>query len=317
MPTLVDAKVLEPAPDWMIKKLEEEFVPGAKELCVQGDGVIYGPTHEFGIHLPIFNLDMLEKYNLKPPKTWEELVEIDKQMTIVEGGVTKQAGFAFFPKGGWIALHWVGVLYAYGEKVLTSDMKAFAANTERGIKSLETYVSLCHPDLCPDEFATHEAFTKQLIAGEDFISLTRAYVKEGPYPNIRIMTPGPLEQYVKKTQSYAWFYVVPKMYPSDIKEIVWDIIDFHTDPEQDMMMADLGYLPMLKKSLEKFKEDEFIKAFVDAVPYTEMYPPTSKWPAIESVIVAQVGRAIAKEITPEQALATMEEQINSILGSKK
>jgi len=316
MATLVDAKRLDPAPDWMLKKIDEKYVAGTKELCTQADGVIYGPTHEFGIHIPIFNLDMLEKYNLSPPKTWEELVEIDKQMTVVEGGVTKQAGFAFFPKGGWIALHWVGVLYAYGENVLSKDMKAFAANTERGIKSLETYVSLCHPDLCPDEFATHEAFTKQLIAGEDFISLTRTYVKEGPFPDMRFMAYGPLSQYEKMTLSYAWFYLVPKAYSPERKNAAWKVIDYQTDPKRDEMMGDIGYIPMLKEcwDLPKFKEDIFLKAFGDSVPYTKMYPGTPKWPAIESVIVAQAGRAIAKEITAEKALKAMEEQINPILA---
>lgn len=316
MANLVEPKRLDPAPDSMVKKIEDKFVSGTKDLCTQADGVVYGPTHEFGIHIPIFNLDMLEKYNLKPPTTWEELVEIDKQMTTVEGGMTKQAGFAFFPKGGWIAISWVGVLYAYGEKVLSNDMKSFAANTERGIKSLETFVSLCHPDLCPDEFATHEAFTKQLIAGEDFISLTRTYVKEGPFPNMRFMAYGPLSQYEKKTQSYTWFFVVPKALSAEKKKAAWSVIDYATDPKQDEMMGDIGYIPMLKESwdLPKFKEDTFLKAFADSVPYTKLYPGTSKWPAIESVIVAQAGRAIAKEITPEQALKAMEEQINPIVA---
>jgi len=88
--SLVKNGVLADVTDMYIEN-EEEFdlddvVPAFLDTYTMIDGKRYGVPLDGDIHLLFYNTTIFDKYNLEPPKTWEEYVNICKQITEAEAG---------------------------------------------------------------------------------------------------------------------------------------------------------------------------------------------------------------------------------------
>ncbi|TLS53913.1 extracellular solute-binding protein [Paenibacillus antri] len=89
--------LLEPFPDWLAEKVRNEVVEGAWKPMEYG-GKIYGVAFQPGVSILFWNKDVFRKAGLDPekgPTTWDEMLEMSKQIT--------EAG-----KGEY----WGGVIYA-------------------------------------------------------------------------------------------------------------------------------------------------------------------------------------------------------------
>jgi len=110
MPALIGKKVLAPAipESFGFKNLDEmkaDWIEGSLAGLSQ-DGQLYGIPMEFNTFALFINTKAFKDAGLDPekdaPKTWDELAEVAKKLTIRENGKLVRAGFGFpMFNGGW------------------------------------------------------------------------------------------------------------------------------------------------------------------------------------------------------------------------
>jgi ABC-type glycerol-3-phosphate transport system substrate-binding protein len=75
---------------------KEKFIPSTiKALTINGK--LYGVPYNTNVRVLLYRKDLLQKYNLQPPKTWEELVDDAATISAKEQGV---AGLGLTTKSG-------------------------------------------------------------------------------------------------------------------------------------------------------------------------------------------------------------------------
>jgi multiple sugar transport system substrate-binding protein len=76
--------------------LEKDFFPAALGAYVW-EGKAYGMPHEYNLDngAMLVNVKMFKDAGLTYPKTWDEIIETGKKLTIWDGDTLKQSGFAF------------------------------------------------------------------------------------------------------------------------------------------------------------------------------------------------------------------------------
>lgn len=103
------------------------------------------------------------------------------------------------------------------------------------------------------------------------------------------------------------------------KEAAWEFVKFMTGPEGQKISAIYGGLaPTLP---ELFKDEEVLKAnpffaeqgFVDGLNAAVPRPVVPNYPEVSEIIQINVSKAIAGQITVEEAVANMEKEIKAVM----
>jgi multiple sugar transport system substrate-binding protein len=87
--SLVENGVLADVTDWWDSNADafkvDDIIPAFKDTYTLYEGARYGIPYDGDIHLMFYNTTIFAKYNLKPPTTWDEYLEICKTITEAEG----------------------------------------------------------------------------------------------------------------------------------------------------------------------------------------------------------------------------------------
>ncbi|MCG2769648.1 MAG: sugar ABC transporter substrate-binding protein [Chloroflexota bacterium] len=88
--SLVENGVLVDVTDWWNQNADElqtdDFLPSILEIYTVIGGKRYGVPYDGDLHLLFYNTTIFEKYNLKPPETWDDYLEAAKTITEGEAG---------------------------------------------------------------------------------------------------------------------------------------------------------------------------------------------------------------------------------------
>ncbi|MGG3573397.1 ABC transporter substrate-binding protein [Bacillus gobiensis] len=258
------------------------------------------------------------------PKTWDELVASAKEN---QGKNGMKYGYLMQAKQyEGLVCNGIEFISSYGGKFLDDNGKV-VVNSPETIKGVAKMVEVATMDAVPDNVTT---FIEQ-ESHTAFIEGQSPLIRNWPYQYSLANDPeqskivdkigvAPLPAGDAGTAAAlgGWMTGINKF--SKHKKEAWEFVKFMTGPEGQKIGALYGALaptiPALyedKEIIEKnpfFAEEGFQKGLETAVPR----PVTANYPEVSEVIQIELSKAIAKEVTPEQAVQNMEKELKAVLG---
>ncbi|MGQ9628845.1 MAG: ABC transporter substrate-binding protein [bacterium] len=308
MHDLVRGGYLDPAPSEYEADIKALEVPEAwRGSTVMGK--VYGYVTEAIVLLPIANVDLYKKAGLDYPTSYDDLLMVQKKLTIRDAaGTPEQFGVTLSTSGLWIMLHWSAMLRGYGGEILTPDGKEAAFNTPAGIAATEDYVKLAPIDVMPDAFRIGKAAT--IISG----AYARPWIRLlAPDMNI-ISLPAPKGKDGKKiATSYHWTMVVNSK--SKQKAEAWKFVKWTHDPDNwYSLLKAVEYPPVDKTNIERFREDPWMRTFIDEFQYGKFLPAERNWTEAQTAITTEIERILTGEVKVADGLKKVAADVKRILA---
>lgn len=144
---MIDADAIIPMDDLIDDIGRDNFYDGALKELTASDGHTYGLPLYSNTEAMWVRKDLLEKYNLEVPETWDEFYEASKTITDGEGGNVYGGAF---PCGtnDMLATRWLNLyVHSAGETLITKDGKANLTSKTAidGINYWVKYYKDCSP----------------------------------------------------------------------------------------------------------------------------------------------------------------------------
>jgi multiple sugar transport system substrate-binding protein len=307
MQQLVNSNFLAPAPKDVEQDVAANFTRFGKE-GVTYDGKVYGYIQHIGILAPIVNPDFFKEIDAPIPETWTEYGKLADQLEDRDDITVT----ALAPSGAHIVLHYATLLRSFGGSLLTQDNKKSAFNSPEGIAALKTYLKLSDP-----RFPENDA-NSVFILGKAGMVLDGAwaqsfYKQAGIVDNFyTTVPPKEKEQWIA---AYVWNWVVNANSSPEKQRAAWDFIKFISNDENYLDLAkSIGFAPFRVNNIEVMEKDAWVKGFTDALDYGFIYyPRIENWEEIERLIGRELERAVAGELSAEEALSNAQIAVDNAL----
>jgi multiple sugar transport system substrate-binding protein len=258
------------------------------------------------------------------PKTWDELLKKAKELK-GQGG-TKFGYLMQAKQYEGLVCNAVEFIASYGGQIVDKNGNV-VINSPEAIKGLKKMVEIVRSDIVPSNVTTFmepESHTA-------FIEGQAPFIRNWPYQYALANDPeqskivgkvgvAPLPAGDKGSAAAlgGWMTAINK-YSKHPKE-AWEFVKFMTGPEGQKISAIYGGLaPTLP---ELFKDEEVLKAnpffaeegFVNALNAAVPRPVVPNYPEISEIIQINVSKALAGELTVEQAVANMEKEMKAAMN---
>jgi multiple sugar transport system substrate-binding protein len=323
---LVRSGILDEPPAEVKEDVMKNYVP----VAVSGvtiDGDIWGIPTEIDNYMLVYNKRLLaEGGYTEPPKTWDELVEMAKNLTKFDDkGNISQYGFTFL--AGWdsaVVHPFLAMLWSNGGEFLSPDFKKCLVNSPEGVEALEAQLRLFS-----------EKGTDVNGSVWDFPNGTVAMMVMAPWnENNLITTMGDRYEDVgvapipvmkeRVTSLYTWFAGVGKN--SKYKEEAWDFWMWMTaqvhGPNQTTRMGDylaqrVGAIPSRKIDIEnhpKELNDQYTAPYIVELEYSRAEPNIAQGAEIKTILMDEIMAAWYGTKGAKTALDDAARQIDEILA---
>ena len=304
-----------------------EYIPGFL-AAAQVDGHTYAiPLYIDGIHL-FYRADLLEKYGLDAPSTWEGLIAAAE--TVVEGEANPDlAGFiSMWAKIEGLFMNWLAFFQGAGGTFFDPDGN-LAINNEAGIKSLSTMVGMLESGVAPESILTFRPNDARLLFQQeravflmvqDFV-LAPLTADDSPVKDAVEFTRVPYFEGndMTNTTVIGGFLLAVNKHSENV-EAAADFIKCFTSYESQVQASLIqGKVP----TRPAVYGDERIAAEAPGVAalganfvYAFARPSAqtgTAYPEISEIMQTEISAALLGEKTPEQALADAEAQILSLM----
>lgn len=294
-----------------------DFNPNIMEAVIK-DGKVYAiplGTYCLGFY---YNVDHFEAAGLevRPPQNREEFLEYAAKLTIDKTGDGNIDQWAWFSFGGWqfrVLWQWYSVLWQNGGSVLTGDGSKAAFNSPAGIDALQLWVDMIHKEgAAPKEPADPEdAFRvgklSMHVNGPWMINL----FKEQADLNFRV-APMPVLGDDKGVWGDAHLMCIPKQ-SSAKTDATFTFVKWLSD--NSLEWAKAGQVPVRTSIVQSNEFAELVEQseYAKQLSYVNFLPQSEKLAEIESVLLEYMDAAYLGRLTPAEALAEAETEVNSIL----
>ena len=293
------------------------------------EGKVYGVPWFTDAGMLYYRSDLLEKSGFSgPPKTWEELKQ---QAGQVKRDTGTKYGFVFQGsnyEGGVVdGLEYIN---SHGGRVLAeNDPSKVVIDSPDSIAGLVTERSMVADGIAPQSVAN---YTEQESQGT-FLRGDAVFCRNWPY--MYALAADPEQSTIKQDQiSVAplpagsgpngksvsglggWSFLINAAMDQETQDAAWEFIEFASAPEQQKFRAIEGaFLPTLKA----LYDDQEV---LDAVPVIKLAPealsrtvsrPISPYYSDMSLRMAdQFNDSLKDETTPEEAIKTLQEELQNI-----
>ena len=145
----------EPLNKYLTPGVEKNYLPGMMNSVIK-DGKIYGlPLYTNAIHL-FYRGDLLAKYGLSAPKTWEEMIEQAKLVTQKEGNPDLKGYISMWAEIEGLFMNYLQFFWGAGGSFFNAAGKA-DVNSPAGIKALKTMIGMIREDkVAPESILTYK-----------------------------------------------------------------------------------------------------------------------------------------------------------------
>lgn len=253
-----------------------------------------------------------------PPKTWEELVEFGKVIKEKTG----KWGYELFTQGGeGTTWQWQVFLWAAGGEFLDpkSNYTEAVFDSESGVRALQFWADLVNKykisPIAPwGLFGRGEA--AMVMDGSWMVQFFPMQVDfelgaaPFPYPDDGhpATNMGGEQIFAFKTtpskEEAAWKFI--KWFTSTPVQVEWDKATGFI-PVKASVAADKGYLAYIKNTRQ------LLLPFVESQKYAHARPPVKQYPQISDIVSKAILNALYGNATPESALHSAAEEVNSLL----
>lgn len=298
--------------------------------AAQLDGKTYAaPLYLDGTHL-FYRTDLLEKYKLDVPKTWEELVAASK--TIMEGeGNPQFYGFvSMWAKIEGLFMNWLSFTNANGGGFYDADGNV-AVNSEANIEATQMMVDMLYKDMIapesilnmrPDDARTlFQQGRAAFLMVQDFVYAPLAS-GDSPVAGKFDFTRNPYFEGHADAHSTAmggWFLGINPN--SEHKEAAAELVRYFTGYDQQLKAAvDDNRAPTLPAVyddaamsqaavLSKFGKDYDVGVVRPSAGTGERYPQVSE------IMQLEITNALHRQKTVKEALDDAQQQLETLLAN--
>ncbi|CAM3824172.1 ABC transporter substrate-binding protein [Alkalicoccus chagannorensis] len=258
-----------------------------------------------------------------PPETWDELIEMSEELMGEEGtefGYLLQAN-----QYEGLVVNAIEFMGSYGAEVLDDDQNV-TINTPEAVTALEKMMEIVQSDIVPgnilnfDEPATENSF----LEGQAVFARNWPYMQANTENEEMSSVVGnvsfsllPAGDDGSAAGLGGWMSMINRN--TNHAEEAWEFVKFKSGEEgQKLSAMEGGRAPTIESLYDDeevqeaaplFADEEFVETLQNAIPR----PVTPIYPQISDIMQIEVSRALADEITAEEAVENMEEQIQSAL----
>lgn len=314
------------AAGWLLN-LDKKFTPQIRKNYLQGpiDAVTYNrkfwavPRYtDAGILY--YRKDIISK----PPKTWEELIEMSKK-NVGRGGTKYGIVFQGLQYEGLVcdALEFIG---SNGGQVLSGDKVVI--NSPKAIKGFKYMLDLINEHIAPQEVTTYQEEDARNVfqTGQAIFMRNWPYAwaltnkSDSPIKGKVGIAPIPIGRDGSKRISIlgGWNLGINKY--STHPEEAWKFVQFLAGYEgQKITALEGGNLPSIKalySDAEVLARNpywkQFYNLFVSAIPR----PVTPSYPKLTEIMQMNFHKALTENISAKTTLANIQKEMNKVINEK-
>ncbi|WP_258571179.1 ABC transporter substrate-binding protein [Flavimaribacter sediminis] len=340
VPQLAEAGVLldlkgDEVAGWTADDYEWDDFYAAPLAASEWKDVQYGVPLRSNLLLMFVNKSIYEAADLPAPTpelTWEDYLEQAPKLVMDRDGNGQADTWAidtYFTRDALTPTIWQTIMNSNGGKLLTDDGKA-AFNDETGVEALKTHIKLL--DFAPPGAVSH-GFNESLQAfrqGQTATMFMWGSVFKGTAvsPETTTLTPDEVGIQIMPVGSKTggahrgiWSGTINNK--SENRQAAWALLEWLSSKEGEQWHANtLGVFPARKSTLDSTPDSEWMAPVFVALKNGYSVageggmwrPRTPKSDAVQQVLADEVARAIAGQITPEEALDTAADRVNDVLN---
>ena len=307
-----------------IAALQAEYIEGALDGFTFG-GTLYAIPTEINNQALYVNVDHFREAGLDPetdyPKTWEEMVEVARKLTVREGDKIVRRGYDF-TYGGDIdlpVLAFEGMAYQLGGTFLNEDATEATINSEPNVRALQFWYDWVHTYGLGDPSLEEPVE----LFGEGELSMVSVGTWFGPwlernYPEVAesyIVVPFPrFQDAVNDTGAflYAYGHMVNAASSPEEQAAAWKLIAF-LDSKPVEYFREAG-LMQPRKELET-------SGVLDEVPFARVFwndmkgtPPDKLTGEMWEVVMRAIQRVTQDTVDPQTSLDQAKRELDEILA---
>jgi len=328
LPKFVTLGTFSPLDNWLADKqkspswFDPEDILQAYRDMLSFDGNIYGIPFAGETIFMMYRKDIFEKYGLDVPTTFDELLKTAK---FIQENVPDMAGNSMRTRVGWEATYqWSEFIFPFGGKIIDFDTNKPAFDQQGTIDSLKYFVELAKTGPAGIESYCFSDAWDALMQGKAGISVecsAAAPEVENPDKSVVVgkvgykkMPAGPAGAF-----SGVWGWGFCMIDASKKKDAAWAFITYMTGKHmQAEYIANGGIISRVSwlENPEKQKEFSYYRPLLDTLKQAAdltakgygVVIPDERWEKLSQMMGVEVSRAVAGEITAEEACANMQKQ---------
>jgi multiple sugar transport system substrate-binding protein len=300
------------------------YYPGLIEACTYQDKLVGWPWFVDGGFL-YYRKDLLDKYSLKAPTSWDDLVSAAQEVMGKEGNAQLQ-GFLWQAKQAEVLVcDWVEFLGSAGGSTLTDNK--VTVNSDAGVKALQLMQDLIYKDkVTPQAVLTYdeEPSRRPFTSGDAVFLRNWSYayaLAQNPDESKVVDKVGyePLPHFPEgKSASCLGGYQFGLNASSKQPEAAWKLLSFLSGPDAQKTLAlKAGVAPTRQAvydDAELKQKNPFMvglkEVFVGATPR----PVNPSYPQISLAMQSALSTALTNRTPAKQALDSLASDLETIVG---
>jgi multiple sugar transport system substrate-binding protein len=302
----------EPTPDGLVD--ESSFFEGSWGTTVV-DGVSYGVPWYVDTRVLYYRTDLAEAAGVEPPTTWDEYQEFARALQ----GAGAEWGVSL-PPGGLDAWLYVAPLaWQVGGEIMNEDQSAFTLDTPEWTEALSFYDSFFEEGIAEPVRLEVGEIEQEFIDGDvgSFFSgpfhVSLLQEQGGPEFADRFavaMVPGE-----ESRTSFTGGGNLAVFDDTENRDAAWKFVRWLSEPETQVEWYGISTdLPSVQAAWDDptFSEDPYLSVFGEQLQDSQASPPIPTWAQISDVFDQQIERMTRGNTSPEDAVATIQQQAESI-----
>jgi len=310
--------------EFVTDAVKQAYFPGLIDACSWQGKLVGWPWYMDGGFL-YYRDDLLKKYGIQPPTSWDELVSAAQEVVAKENDPQLQ-GFLWQAKQAEVLVcDWVEFLGSAGGSVLTDNKVTI--NNAAGQQALQFMVDLIYKDkITPVAVLTYdeEPSRRPFTAGDGVFLRNWSYVypiAEDPTQSKIVGKVGysPLPHFPDgKSTSCLGGYQFGMNASTKHPQEAWKLLDFLSSPatQKDIALK-VGFAPTRQAVYddpELKQKNPFLVGLKDVFLGSTPRPVSPYYPQMSLAMQSGLSTALAQKSSVKQALDDMASNLNNIVG---
>jgi multiple sugar transport system substrate-binding protein len=290
-----------------------DFYPVTLDSFSYG-GKLYGIPWFVATMIGCYRTDLFEKAGLKPPKTWDEFVQVAQKLNN-----PPEVYGAPMPgkQSDHLTEEWIQLLWSFGGEFVKENKAVF--NTKAGLDALQFMLDLIYKyKVVPPGFAqySYDELATLFCEGKLAMYFGWPYTVALADDPTRSKIVGKWALFPRPGVAWGgtWAWIIPS--DSNRKEAAYQLVKYLGEKETQRELALKGEVAVRRSILEDptiQAEQPALAVMAEALRTAHAPPILAKWPEVSAAVAEELSKALLQQKPPQQALNDMEAKVNAIL----